>query len=61
MSISYQTSDLGLAWEKYIQVLAELHNLIESFRGDLYTEKQINDLLKQGLFWAKIVQEEREK
>lgn len=61
MSISYQTSDLGLAWEHYLQVLAELRDLINGFRGDLYTERQINDLLKQGLFWAKIVQEEREK
>lgn len=61
MSESKQTTDLGLAWEHYLQVLAELRDLINGFRGDLYSEKQINDLLKQGLFWAKIVQEEREK
>lgn len=61
MNTDQTQTDLALAWEQYIHVLAELRDLIERFHGELYVERQINDLLKQGIFWAKIVQEEREK
>lgn len=54
-------TDLDLAWEQWIHVLAELRDLIDVYHGEIFTERQIVDLLKQGLFWAKIVHEERTK